>query len=998
MSSDPKNRTLPDGGVRHPKAFVPACRRAFTNKTERVMRTSQLSLHVLAALVAAAGFLGCKSVKLTQKPPHISNGGRAEAVASDPSDDNIIVVASSTGGLYRSYNGGDTWRQTSRDATFRFRDVLFLPTDPDIVLAAAGVDTRVISGGGIYRSTNGGLNWTKATMNAPTSDCTNNMGAHALSFDESNGRLWAGADCGLFYSDDLGATWDFLSPATGLGSGSIRAVLTPAANKMVVLTDNGIRVSANGGGQWTTKVSGLPGNRSAGQQNQIASSPLNSNHIFFAFNHWEFTTKWEKRIALYLTKDFGDHWDLVDKLNGWNRPPFVVLSSVALSGSGAKYDLYWGNGGCKLQRREVRHGPTFGFGPWATLTVDHCDASDLAIGKNGKTPILLISDGGIHKTSNNGANWTMIAAGQKGYRALQITEVTGQKTTDDGKTDLYFATQDNDNWGSPDYGFTWPNKKCCEGFYLTVPRQSLPASQTTHTGVSCSGCSRYKSGPALTSLSGWNDPPRNNGNPALISPAKYVQVQYNPDSTARRLAVSTNTGGNWTSTATVSEKVLSLPLVAGPVSNPSIYVAIEKPGETNGAPNIGLRRITGVLGSTYVVSELTGFGNVGTFPTMFAWYEVFGVNPANPNFIIVPDISTDTVRTSKDGGISWHPDNNLTGLVTNSGEFKFHWDRFSQISSFGWDPECYGHIMVGTQQAGIFQTFDSGKSWEKVKGSENIPYVSSFFFAKKGEVVISSYGRGLWRFRYGCPPPIVLYPPIYEVKWPLFWFKGHITRLKDLIEPPNCKECVFVLAEGGNITDVVVDGKSGKVGEIFVDGGSAVAIGPGRERSRPRVKVTRGPGTGALLRQYEELDSVVNKEAPIKGVYLNGDVFNGVILYDKDVTASELPQRKPEGPKVRLGIADDVGMPIGQTEDIVLIGTGFDPGVPVQVIVDGTQTEMGARVRMDSTGRFRLSIPPTFGIGNHVILIRQETPSGIVEDRVDVRFTVADYPEGEREK
>ncbi|MEO1053659.1 MAG: hypothetical protein AAFX87_23690 [Bacteroidota bacterium] len=960
--------------------------------------------HVILAVIALGAlitcFSGCHSPALAPKQPNIANGGRAVAVTSHPSDDNIIVVASETGGLFRSTNGGDNWRQVSGASTFRFRDVMFLPTNSSIVLAAANSDTRVVSGGGIYRSDDGGVTWGKATMNAPTTSCTNNMAAHSLSFDASNGRLWTGTDCGLFFSDDQGSTWNFLSGTSGLGSSSIRAVLTPSANKMAVLTNNTVRVSTNGGANWNIKQARLPGNRAAGQHNQIAISAINDDHIYFAFNFWELNSSgdWERRIGLYYTQDFGDLWSVVRKKNGWNRPPFVTLSTSSLGSGSNKMDLYFGDGGCELRRREVTHGAIHGFGVWQDLSIDHCDPADLGISQDGKTPILLASDGGVHKTTDNGASWTMAGGGSKGYNALQITEVTGQRTTDDNSPDLYFGTQDNDNWASANYGSTWPNRRCCEGFYLNVPQKNLPAAQTTHTGVSCAGCGNYRSGPALSSQAGWNNPPRTNGNPALIKPGNYVQKQFNSDSSAWQLARSTNTGSSWTSVTSLSENSMNLPLVVGPESNPIIYLAIDKPGETNGEPNIGLKRISGFLTPTIVQSDLSGFGNIGTFPTMFAWYEVFGVNPKNPNHIIVPDIANGLVKKTNNGGLTWSNDNNLKDMVTNSGEFKFLWGRFTQISSFGWDPDCAGHIMVGTVQAGVFETFNNGATWQKVEGSEKIPFVSSFFFSKEGEVVISSYGRGLWRYKFECPPPLVIERPDYQLADPLLWYRGDLIRVKELVIDSLCQTCGFYMMRNGNINDIEVDEETGEVKLIYISGGELEGFDQNGQKVQLPVQVTTGSGGNGILSQDKELREVLKSDRTVKGVYLQGNRYSGVIVHTDEVQPQDLPDRKPVLPQLRLNIASgDLGIPIDQAKELLIIGSGFDPSAPVEIIIDGNQTKFGDNIRFNDRGEFRVSIPPTFGIGSHKILIRQSTDKGVLEDSIDIRFVVSDYPDNQRD-
>jgi len=952
---------------------------------------SRLLVLTLALVIS---FIGCSSPKLIQKQPSIPNGGRAVAIATNPVDDKKVIVASETGGLFFTWNGGNNWRHVSRVTTFGFRDVMYHPTDPNIVIAAANSDTRFMSGGGIYRSTNGGENWSKATMNAPNANCANSMAAHCLSFDPSNGRLWAGTNCGLFYSDDKGANWNFLYGTTGLGTGSIYAILTPATNRMVALTDNSVVVSIDGGNNWTLSTNGLPGGRSAQQHNQIVVSPQNNQHIYFAFHisiYDSGTDTWTLNNALYYSRDFGSSWNQIVNQNGINRPPFVALSKSALGGGRNKVDMYYSDGACQLRRREIVHGTIPTFNQWNNINSDHCDAADIGFSMDGKTPILLASDGGVHKTSDNGATWTMTGGG-KGFSALQITEVTGQTPDMDDKENLYFGTQDNEIWASPDYGTTWPNRRCCEGFYLTVPRVSVVSSITTHTGVSCAPCGNYKSKSVLIDQNSWNNPPREDGSPALIGRMRYAQVQFATNLTDRFLARTIDNGASWTSKVPVNKEIMNLPLVVGSSDNPIIYLATDESGLTSGAPNIGLRRVAGLLDATYVQTELTGFGNIGIFPTMFAWYEVFGVKPSDPNFIIVPDIANDVVKKSMNGGVTWVSDNNLTSLVTNSGEFKFHWGRFSQISCFGFDPECINHIMVGTQQAGIFQSFDNGNTWEKVPHSENIPFVSSFFFRKEGEVVISSYGRGLWRFQYKCLPSVIL-PPIDEHDQPVLWFKKQLTPLGDIIIDENCTGCGFFLLEGGNINDVVIDTLSGKVEEIFIDNGVFRGYSHYKQEMEIPVTVSQGKGGNGIITADKELAKLLKGTASVKGIYLNDNLYNGVIVHNADINSKDLPEIKQPLPSVSLNVRSDLGIPIDEIKNVIIIGRGFNSQFPIEVIVDGETQKLEERLRFDENGNFQLPVPPILGIGNHTVLFRQETDKGLIEDMVDIRIVVQDFPE-----
>ncbi|MFN8580801.1 MAG: hypothetical protein U0163_07495 [Gemmatimonadaceae bacterium] len=94
------------------------------------------------------------------------------------------------------------------------------------------------------------------------------------------------------------------------------------------------------------------------------------------------------------------------------------------------------------------------------------------------------------------------------------------------------------------------------------------------------------------------------------------------------------------------------------------------------------------------------------FPTMFAWYWVFGVNPFRPNQIIAPDIESKTVRRSTSAGTLWSADNALTQLVTAGGGRYFVVDgAFPNLHMIDWDPtNRWSHVLVGTGDGGVFRS------------------------------------------------------------------------------------------------------------------------------------------------------------------------------------------------------------------------------------------------------------------------------------------------------
>ena len=970
---------------------------AFCYRTEGVMRQATLfagPVRSFAALLAVSAlFTGCTPLRPMQV--NIPNGGRAVALAVHPTDDTHIIAASETGGLFRSTNRGADWTQVSGATSFWFADVLYVPGSPNTVVGAAANDMRATSGGGIWRSTNGGASWTRATITPPTTACTQDLAGYAVAVETGTPRLWAGTLCGLSYSNDSGATWQYLSSSSGYSNDKTYAVLAPAANQLKILTDFGVKVSSDGGSSWTVSNTGLPGNIIKGVHNQIAASPFDNTHLYWAFNYWQWdagASKWRGHAALYRSTNNGSSWSsVVDETDVINRPPMVRVT--AATGPNA-YAIYFSDGSCTLERASVTQGSPPTISSWSPLGIDHCDPADLAFDTDKHTPLLLASDGGLHKTTDGGATWTLTGAGGHGYAALQITEVTGQ--IDDTAPDLYFGTQDNDIWASNDDGATWTGQRCCEGFFLNIWRDQLPPANTKLTGVSCGACGNFVSEPVLASQAGWPDPPNNNGNPRLLKPQYYIQNTAVPGLTGNIFDVTTDTGGSWTPRYGFPEDVRDLSKVSGDTSDPTVFTAVRRTGSTpDGQEILGIKRITGVTANgTPVLSDVSGFGSLGIFATMFAWYKPFGVDPENPNNFIVADIIDNAVKKSTDAGASWTPDATLTSLITASGNLRFRSGPFTQLSAYGYDPTCPGHVMVGTIQAGIFQTFDNGATWTKVRDSEIVPNVGSFFFHRMGQAVVSSYGRGLWTVDYSCPKK-PLRPHGLQLAEPTIYWKGGRIPISQIHNPDACPVCTFVLVQGGRILDFIVDEKTGKVQEITLSGGEVKQFNWERDEVPLEVHTSRGQRLGTFGGDKTLVSYLQENGVQIKGLMLEKGVLKGVILSQVDVSPQQLPaKREAAAPRIELNIpsTEGKGIPVGSGDGIVIHGFQFERGAPIEVLLDGEPVKLDKQPEVDEKGSFTVTAPPILNIGGHTILVRQRTTHGVLQDAFTFHVTVQDLP------
>jgi photosystem II stability/assembly factor-like uncharacterized protein len=159
--------------------------------------------------------------------------GQVGAVRIHPTNPDIVWVAangdifkpSPDRGIYKTTDGGDTWRKTLfvSDSTGAM-DVELQPGNPDVVYAWMNRIERkpwtIISGsheGGFYKSTDGGDNWENITNGLPTDLIgKGNLAVTAAKPDRVFALVEAMPGAGFYRSDDFGESWQMISEAQGL--------------------------------------------------------------------------------------------------------------------------------------------------------------------------------------------------------------------------------------------------------------------------------------------------------------------------------------------------------------------------------------------------------------------------------------------------------------------------------------------------------------------------------------------------------------------------------------------------------------------------------------------------------------------------------------------------------------------------------------------------------------------------------------------------------------
>ncbi|HEX6732837.1 MAG TPA: hypothetical protein VF074_22650 [Pyrinomonadaceae bacterium] len=141
-------------------------------------------------------------------------GGRTADVEGVPGDPNTVYVATASGGLWKTTNGGVTWKPIfERQGTISIGDIALAPGNPDVVWVGTGesnVRNSVSFGDGVYKSTDGGNTWQhvglrdseriSAIVINPHNPDIVYVGALGHAFGPNDER-------GVFMTTDGGKTW-----------------------------------------------------------------------------------------------------------------------------------------------------------------------------------------------------------------------------------------------------------------------------------------------------------------------------------------------------------------------------------------------------------------------------------------------------------------------------------------------------------------------------------------------------------------------------------------------------------------------------------------------------------------------------------------------------------------------------------------------------------------------------------------------------------------------
>lgn len=951
---------------------------------------------VVRAVVTTSVLWACQPLVaqvVTPFQPDVRWGGRTVSVSVNPSNTAEAIAGTERGGLFKTRDGGTTWRHIDRLTMSRIHDVRYAPASPDgtnVVIVTGPDDTRVTNRGGIWHSMDGGETWIKPGSSNPP--CLARASAHGIAFQPGSPNVYVGTDCGLAISRDFGVTWrHFRSPSDDPGATPIGRVLS---------------VAARAGGLVDIGVDGLIDNNGDGWVDANTGA-IRRGHIRFTYDGRSFAI-----VARQM--DFPDSFNSVTaspvepsvvyvatgsgltELHGPIRPGIGgmltrfdvtpdgccrtgrqnwVAATPSRDGRRDHVDVYFSDGYQTWRRtcETTGEAPRCRRGGWDRLGVDHEDHNGIAFDPLTNLPRFLAGDGGLHGPTDaadpraTGGNWRIVGAGNGGFNALMIYQVAGQligNAAAPSRIDLLFGTQDNHLFASPDHNSRrWPVEIGNEGYRIQLGRNSPRDDGKvtwTQPGFLSDPCCNYIGDRRFNNgdwpvgsippvgFNGWASPSgRIIDTPTFVAPRIYVQAAE----PGVRVHVTRDDGASWRLLGAVAWRVQRYPYpqVARSGDDVTVYQPVVRIDNT-----IGLVKITGLRMDGTVDASRTGWrladgflsGDImglGVRDDEFDWQVAYAVDPNDSAHLIAADARAGAMKVSRDGGFTWTTDATLTALsmgsdpLTGLSEFLFATQgNRTQVRVIAFDPDHPGHILVGTEAAGIFRSVDGGLSWGSIPGTRQIPSVSSFFFIPESptnpnaEVVVSSYGRGLWKL--SIPPGTEVRPYNISPIIPAWgnWVRHSLTgasEAKNMMQPGGCLACRWMIAVGGGLNDLRLDAKQ-QVTALALDKGARLvgSTWDGRPLTVDQALLTAVPPDGGKDK-FIGCQDLVKRGGAVRGLILEGTTVRAIIggegkLPNEDIVAKFVP------PAVTPRDAPLAPQPSGP----VLIATGTVPGTNVAFV------------------------------------------------------------------
>jgi photosystem II stability/assembly factor-like uncharacterized protein len=611
-------------------------------------------------------------------------GGRVAAVAGVPGNPNIIYVGAAGGGVWKTTDGGITWRAIwDNMPTASIGAIAIAPQNPNWIWVGTGEGNPrndVITGHGVFFSSDGGANWKPMGL-----DTTGQIPVVLVSPADANtvyvasiGHTWGpNAERGVFRTTDSGKSWQkvlYINDTTGAGD----LVMDPQNPKILYAgmwqetrhpwilesggASSGIYRSTDGGDSWQKLTNGLP----TGLVGRIglAIAPSNPSHIYALVE--------SKSGVLWESRDGGNRWAKVSDDRSIQARPFYFSHLYVPQDNEDRiyflsYDILLSTDGGKNAHIIAR-----GVHPdHHSLWIDPRDPAHLIEG----------NDGGIYVSSDAGDHWRYLDN-------LPIEQFYSVAIDDRVPYTVCGGLQDNNGWCGPSNslkaGGIGPNDWHVivggDGQYVVPGRGGSPFVYADSQGG------------AMVRTN------RENEASAFVRP--YILDQFDLEVSKLKYRF------NWTAPIAISPKDSNEVYLGG-----NVLFRSKDAGAHWTAISGDLTRddkSKQVLTGGPIILDLSSAENYDTILSI-------SISPLDTNVIWV---GTDDgcIQLTRDGGAHW---TNVASAIPNLPE----WGRISQIDASPFAAgTAYAAVdfhQLDNNKPYVFKTDDFGKTWTAI--TRNLP-------------------------------------------------------------------------------------------------------------------------------------------------------------------------------------------------------------------------------------------------------------------------------------
>lgn len=676
--------------------------------------------------------------------------GRIASVGVDPTDRTRIFIGAAAGGVWRSENGGHTWEPVFDEQPYlSIGRVSVSPANPDLVWVGTGEGNprqSVSVGNGVYKSMDGGETWRH--MGLERSEHIHRILPHPtdpdVAYVGAMGPLWSpGGERGLYKTTDGGESWELVLE-TNETSGVGEMVMDPQnPDKLVVAMydhrrwpwnfesggeGSGIFVTHDGGESWTKlgPEHGLP----AGPLGRIglAIAPSNRDVVYALVE--------AARSALLRSDDGGRSWRTIsDEEDVSPRPMYYADIRVDPKNENRIYRL--------ANSPDVSEDAGRTWTSMVPSSIVHGDHHDLWVDPEDPRHMINANDGGLAITHDGGLTWRWVG----NLPLSQFYQVSVDMAT---PFNVYGGVQDSGSWMGPstvwdDRGIInahWTRVNGADGFATMVdyanPRFGYTTSQNGNL-LRFDKVTMERRGIRPTPPDSATEL-RFNWNSALAVDARDSATVYFGSQFVHR---SRDGGRTWeilSPDLTTDDPRKQDPPPVAPGSVPeydahTTILAIEtSPLEA------------GLIWAT------TDDGNVQvTRDDGASWTNVGGRLPGAPDSAYVPEVKASRHAAGRAYVVvDAHRDGDMQPYLYRTENYGASWERLPTAGVRGFlheveeDPVEPNLLFLGSE-LGAFVSLDRGRSWMEWRhGLPAVPVREMIVHPREHDLVIGTHGRGIW--------------------------------------------------------------------------------------------------------------------------------------------------------------------------------------------------------------------------------------------------------------